>query len=66
MAAFEGSCANIGHYPASEIDSPEPSVPPEPVYDPEIDPNPMELPYPDKNPCVGDPSAWNSHIVSGC
>ena len=33
MAAFKGISADVGHYAASEADSPEPSAPPEPVSD---------------------------------
>lgn len=50
MAAIKGSHTNVSHYAASEADSPEPSAPPEPVHDPEIDPKPAELPYPEINP----------------
>lgn len=67
MAAIKGSHVNVGNFAASEISSPEPSVPPEPVYDPEINPDPAELPYlqinpgpaglpyPDKNSCMAGP-----------
>lgn len=37
----------LGHYGASENNSPELLAPP----DPEIDPSPTELPYPEINPC---------------
>lgn len=44
---------------ASEANSSEPSVPPEPVSNasgyPEINPCPTELPYPNRNPCMVGP-----------
>ncbi|RMC12439.1 hypothetical protein DUI87_09954 [Hirundo rustica rustica] len=71
MAAIKRNCMNIDHCAALEADSPEPSSPPEPLYDPkmnpyfkefpvelpnlEINPSPMELRYPDKNPCAVSP-----------
>lgn len=57
---------NGSHYVVSEINFPEPSAPPDPIYNPEvnpysaelpypeINPSPTELPYPDGNPCVVD------------
>lgn len=67
MAAIKGNFANVDHYVALEADFSEPSVPPEPVYDPKINPYTAELPYPeinlspaklfypDGNPCIVDP-----------
>lgn len=47
---FKGSSVDVGHYAASEADSPEPSATPESVSNasgyPEINPSPRELLYP--------------------
>lgn len=67
MVAIKVNCVNGSHYAASEINFYEPSVPPDPIHNPEvnpysaelpypeINPSPMEMPYPDGNPCVVDP-----------
>ena len=68
MAAVKGSHADADHYAASEANSPEPSVRPEPISDasgyPEINPSSMELLHPDKNPSIVGPLARNSLTVS--
>lgn len=42
-AAIKGKGMNIDHCATLEANSPEPSVPPEPLYDPEIKPYPEEF-----------------------